>query len=275
MTLSSLLLLILFWSDFAPTPNVFLITAASTIAFQLLFMFFIRKRNSIPAKAGIQKHYRWIPDQVRDALREDIRSPLITALSLTLLLKANAIWIFPLAAFLAMASKFTIRVQDKHIFNPANFGIVACLVALPDLVWVSPGQWGSAVWLGFILLCLGVLVLSKARRGDIAIFFLLSWAALIFGRALWLGDPLTIPFHNMQSGALLIFAFFMISDPKTTPDHWSGRLIFAFVIALIGYILQYEFQVREGIFYALFITCLCTPLLDLMLKDKRYQWGKT
>ena len=46
---------------------------------------------------------------------------------------------------------------------------------------------------------------------------------LLLARAFWLGDPLAIPLHQMQSGSLLIFAFFMISDPRTTPDRgWAA-----------------------------------------------------
>ena len=41
--------------------------------------------------------------------------------------------------------------------------------------------------------------------------------ALVFGRSLWLGEPMSIPLHRLQNGALLLFTFFMISDPRTTP----------------------------------------------------------
>jgi Na+-translocating ferredoxin:NAD+ oxidoreductase RnfD subunit len=171
-----------------------------------------------------------------------------------------------------MATKFLIRWDNKHIFNPANAAIVIGLIILPQSVWVSPGQWGSAIWFGFALVSMAYLVLNKAGRADMALFFLSSWFALIFTRALWLGDPLTIPLHNAQSGALLIFAFFMISDPKSTPDHIGGRAIFAFSTAAIGYVLQYHFQVREGLFFALFAMSMTTPLIDIFLKSKRYQW---
>ena len=108
-----------------------------------------------------------------------------------------------------------------------------------------------------------------------ALCFLWSWIVLLLARALWLGDPLSIPIHNLQSGAILIFAFFMISDPMTTPNHRMGRLIFAFIVALVAYILQYQFQIREAIFYALFLVCMTTPMIDFYLKDKQYQWRKT
>lgn len=248
ITLGTLLILLLAWSDFAPHLNVIALTVSATILTQFLFFKFLK----IPST--------------------DYRSPLITSLSLCLLFKTNLIWVYPLAGAVAMATKFLIRVNKKHIFNPANAAIVLGLIFLPTHVWVSPGQWGSAVWLGFALICLAGLVLSRAGRADMALFFLGSWLFLIFARALWLGDPLTIPFHNAQSGALLIFAFFMISDPMTTPDHRMGRFIFAFATAVVAYIFQYVFQIREAIFYALFIICMGTPLIDYFFKDVRFRW---
>ncbi len=202
----------------------------------------------------------------------DLKSPLITSLSLTLLLKTNFIWIYFLAALLAMASKFLIRIGNKHIFNPANIAIVALLLIAPYYVWISPGQWGSAVWFGFGLMCFAGLVLGHATRIDTALFFLTSYVGLLLGRALWLGDPLDIAMHQMQSGALLIFTFFMITDPKTTPDHRFGRFLFTFAVALIGFSLQFSFQIREGLFYALAIVCIIRPIIDWLLVHERFEW---
>ncbi len=163
--------------------------------------------------------------------RFDPLSPLITSLSLTLLLRSDAIEFAAAAAAIAIGSKFLIRTRSKHIFNPANIALVSLMLA-SDEVWVSSGQWGSAAIGAFALACLGFLVLTRARRAETTIGFLMLYGALLFGRALWLGDPMAIPLHQLQSGALLIFAFFMISDPKTTPDSATGRLLFASLVAV-------------------------------------------
>ena len=69
-------------------------------------------------------------------------------------------------------------------------------------------------------------VLSAAILGSaIGVTYKSFEALLLFGRAYWLGDPLAIPVHQLQNGALLVFAFFMISDPKTTPDTGFGRVL--------------------------------------------------
>nr|NIS09919.1 hypothetical protein [Candidatus Dadabacteria bacterium] len=86
------------------------------------------------------------------------------------------------------------------------------MLVLSDHVWISPGQWGSTAFMGFLIACIGGLVVNRASRSDVTYAFMFFYTALIFGRAIWLGDPLVIPFHQIQNGALLIFTFFMISD---------------------------------------------------------------
>lgn len=197
-------------------------------------------------------------------------SPTITGLSLSILLRSNEPWVYALAAVIAMGSKFVIRINNKHLFNPANLGIV--VPVLLGMAWISPAQWGSATWSAFLFACLGGLVLNRARISDISLAFLGGYLALIFGRALWLGDPLTIPIHQMQSGALLLFAFFMISDPRTAPDHPLSRVVFALLTALLAFTLQYAFYIPEGILYALCFMMWVTPLLDRHFPAPRYRW---
>lgn len=237
VTLSTLLALQLFWADLPPSFLAFIIIISSVLSVQYLFSHFLK-------------------------LPFDFRSPVITGLSLTILFKASFLWIYPLAAIVAIGSKFLIRVKDRHIFNPANIGIVAMLVLLPEYSWISPGQWGSHIWLAALLVCFAFLVLFKVSSRDMAFLFLFFWVGALVLRALWLGDPLSIPLHQLQSGALLIFAFFMISDPKTIPPLFWQRLIFALVVTIVAYILTFEFRIRESLFYALAIVCLITPLIQ-------------
>jgi Na+-transporting NADH:ubiquinone oxidoreductase subunit NqrB len=98
----------------------------------------------------------------------DPRSPLITGLSLSLLLRTEEPWLHAVAAVIAIGSKFVFRVDGKHIWNPAGFAIVLLLLGANG-VWISPGQWGSTVWFATLLCFFAILVLRAARRSDIAI----------------------------------------------------------------------------------------------------------
>src|SRR5215211_1050024 len=119
----------------------------------------------------------------------DLRSPLITGLSLSLLLRADEAWLHALAGVIAIGSKFVLRIDGKHIWNPAGLAIVVLLFTAKSHVWISPGAWGSTVWFAALLAFFVILVLGAARRSDIAIFFFASHAVLLLARALWLGDP--------------------------------------------------------------------------------------
>ena len=204
----------------------------------------------------------------------DPLSPLITSLSLTLLLRTDTILLAVLAATLAIGSKFVLRINGKHIFNPANFALVTLMLA-SDHAWVSSGQWGSAAIGAFVLACLGFLVLTRARRAETTIAFILFYAAFLFGRALWLDDPLSIPVHQLQNGALLIFAFFMISDPKTTPNSAVGRVLYALLVASIAYTIQFVYYQPNGPILALISCAPTVPLIDAWLKGQSYTWKST
>src|SRR5712691_5081357 len=129
--------------------------------------------------------------------RFDAKSALISGLSLCLLLRTPYAAVAAAGAVLAIAGKSVIRVRGKHVFNPTNFALVALL--LTGQAWASPGQWGSAAVLGFFLVCLGGLVVNRAARSDITLAFLLAYGAMVFGRSVWLGEPMAIPLHRLSN----------------------------------------------------------------------------
>lgn len=246
-TLGTLLAVHLLWCDLGAGPVQAAVTIASALLAQLLCV------------------------RLSGAGSFDWRSPLITGLSLSLLLRTHEPLLWIAAAGLAIGSKFLIRLRGKHLFNPATFAIVALLLASRD-VWVSPGQWGSATWLALLLVCCGGLVLQRAERADTALAFLAAYAGLLALRAVSLGDPLAIPLNQLQSGALLLFGFFMITDPRSTPDRRLGRILFAVAVAGLAYWLQFRWQLRPALFFALAALSPLTPLLDLVLPAPRFAW---
>src|SRR5688572_29471596 len=72
----------------------------------------------------------------------DPKSALISGLGLCFLLRTNLPLLAAVTAVIAIGSKFLLRWEGKHVWNPTNFALVAMLI-LSDRVWVSPGQWGS------------------------------------------------------------------------------------------------------------------------------------
>jgi Na+-transporting NADH:ubiquinone oxidoreductase subunit NqrB len=204
----------------------------------------------------------------------DPKSALISGLSLCLLLRAGDPRLAVLAAALAVTSKFLLRWNGKHVFNPTNFAIAALLL-WTDGAWVSPGQWGSAAFFAFLIACAGILVVTRAERADVTAAFLAAWLLLLFGRSLWLGEPMAIPVHRLESGALLLFAFFMISDPRTTPDSRSGRILFAALVAVGAWYIQFRLFRTNGLIWSLAFSSLFVPLIDAVLPGPRHSWKGT
>ncbi|MDU1694329.1 MAG: RnfABCDGE type electron transport complex subunit D, partial [Bradyrhizobium sp.] len=172
---------------------------------------------------------------------------------------------------IAIGSKFVLRVDGKHVFNPAGFAIVVLLFTTRG-VWISPGQWGAEIWFATLAGLFAILVLSASHRVDIAIYFFASHAALLLLRAAWLGDPIAIPLHQLQSGSLLIFTFFMISDPRTTPDSRVGRLLFAVTVAVAAHYLAFVLQMRPALYVALIALSPLTLVLDRLVPAARFSW---
>ena len=200
------------------------------------------------------------------------RSALISGLSLFLLCRTREVGWCLAAALVAIGGKFFLRYQGRHLFNPTNLALMVLLLISEDQVWVSPGQWGNAALLALLLACLAGLVLSRAGRWDIALGFLAFWTLLLVGRSWWLHEPMTIPLHRLQNGALLLFAFFMISDPKTTPDSRVGRLVFAGLVALGGWWWQFLQYGTHGSIWALAVLAPMVPLLNVLFPGPAYRW---
>ena len=205
------------------------------------------------------------------ATRFDPRSALISGLSLCLLLRTDSLPLVAVAAFVTIASKFVLRVRGRHVFNPTNFGLVA-MILVSDRVWASAGQWGTGGFFAFLMACLGGLVAHRAWRSDVAWAFLASHVSFLLGRAAYLGDPLEIPLHSLQSGALLLFTFFMISDPRTTPDARPARVAFGVLVAAGAYYVQFRLFRTNGMLWSLFCLSPLVPLLDRLLPGDRYHW---
>jgi hypothetical protein len=201
-------------------------------------------------------------------------------------------WVFLLAVVVSMASKYLIRWNRQHIFNPSNLGLVGCFVALgpqltepQDLWWIalSPAlvMTYAVIVVGGLLIGarLKLLGLELAFLGGFAASLVLSlglvpdhcmtasWAsAPICGRPLW--EILVI------SPEVLVFAFFMVSDPKTVPTSRVGRVVFGLAVGFLSALLlgptTTEFWTKTAILASLVIACgLRFPLAGF----SRLHWG--
>src|SRR5258705_647473 len=202
-------------------------------------------------------------------------SVLISAMSLCLLLKTNDWYVSLFAAFFTVASKYILRFNKKHILNPSAFGIVATILLTKD-AWLSPGQWGSNAVIFFGVITFGTIVVTRVQKLDISLAFLLTFIGLLYWRQVYvLGWPMDYFIHSVSTGSLLLFTFFMISDPRTSPNHPVARIIWAVLIAAVSfYLATFKWRYNTTI-WVLVATAPLVPLLDKIFKAKIFEWTST
>ena len=211
-----------------------------------------------------------------------LKSAMISSLSLCLMLRTNEPMVMMLAGILSISSKFIFRFNTsnpnqkstarKHFFNPTNFGIITTIF-LTQAAWISPGQWGNDGLLVFSIGILGLIVLLKVKRLDTAFAFFITFCLLQLVRSVFvLGWSFDVFLHHFTSGTLLLFTFFMITDPVSTPSHKHARIIWAILVALVAFYLStYEF-VNGAPLYALFLVSPLTLLFDKLFIHSKFSW---
>jgi Na+-transporting NADH:ubiquinone oxidoreductase subunit NqrB len=248
--LSLFLILGISTRDWTLHPEIIGVAIASCIITQITLSFITKPQHQIPS----------------------IRSPLITSLGLSLLLRVDHWPTMALAGCAAIVSKFLFKSGEKHFFNPANFGIIAVLTLTND-AWVSPGQWGQEWWYALLFAGTGGMILQRVGRWDTTAAFLGAYSLLEAIRNLYLGWTWDVYFHHLTSGSLLLFALFMVTDPRSIPNAPISRIIWAISIALLTFILRNYFFLPTAVFWALFILAPLTILLDKYWITPRFSWA--
>ena len=189
----------------------------------------------------------------------------------------HGIWIFLGVVAVGMASKYLIRWRGRHIFNPSNLGLVLALVTLgpqytevQDLWWIPMGPWmlvtyavliGGGLWIGWELKLLGLefgFMIAFAAFVALALApvpdhcMVASWRATpICGKDLWQ--------VLVTSPEVVVFALFMIPDPRTVPDGQVARVAFGVIVALLSVLLlgpsNLEFWTKTAILSSLLFAC--------------------
>jgi Na+-transporting NADH:ubiquinone oxidoreductase subunit NqrB len=276
--LSLFLLLGLATRDWTLQPMVILVAIATCLLTQWLMVTIIQWQTSLTWPSQLFGNATAIDRDEGAAIARppydvlaSLPSALITALGLSLLLRVDHYGTMVLASGVAIASKFLLKINGKHLFNPANFGVVMALTLTQD-AWVSPGQWGESGWYALLFLAAGGIVLNRVGRWDTTVTFLGTYAGLEALRNFWLGWTWDVWAHRLMSGSLLLFALFMITDPRTIPNARVGRMIWAIAIACLTFILRNQFFMSTAVFWALFMLAPFSLLLDVIFAAPRFVW---
>ena len=198
-------------------------------------------------------------------------------------------YVFATVAGLALLSKYVIRYRGNHIFNPSNIGLVVAFLVL-GMTRVEPLDfWWGPIDLGLVaayavILIGGTLITRRLKLLALAATF---WVALAAGLGLlaasghcmtanWAFAPVCgVDYWRVivASPEVLIFLFFMITDPKTVPAGQVGRVAFGLLVAVACVLLMApqtdEWWTKVGLLSGLVVVCAVRPLLDRAVPEPR------
>jgi len=199
----------------------------------------------------------------------------------------HAWYVFAGVAGFSLLTKYVIRFRGTHVFNPSNIGLVVVFIALGstqveplDFWWAPLNGWMVAAYA--VILVGGLLITRRLRLLAAAATF---WIALAVGVAVlaisghcmtarWAFAPVCgFDFWRVivASPELMIFLFFMLTDPKTVPAGRVGRVMFGLCVAMVSTLLMApqtdEFGTKVALLASLVIVCAVRPVLERLAPE--------
>ena len=198
----------------------------------------------------------------------NLSSAYISGISVGILIRSPAFWPYALCSVISIMSKYVLRVNGRHLWNPSNFGICVLLFLAPETVAALTIQWGNFIWPLLVIWILGSVIIWRAKRIHISATYVLSFFLFAFVRSWITGDhwlsevsPITGPMYQL-------FVFFMITDPKTTVRSKKWQCIVVFIVAFVEMLLRLNHVVYAPL-YALFLVGPAAMLSDIWLESRK------
>ena len=209
-------------------------------------------------------HY-WLKKYPKATAFDRTLSAVSEAAGLLLLVRSTLWYYYAVASIIAVVSKYVFTRHDGvHVFNPTNFAIILGLALFPlNSFELNPDEYSVHTYAILHVLTFGVLAIAFGGTYFVTIGYFVAilagaWAAPWFGWTGWVG--VLYP----EIGAFgVIFAFLMITDPRTTPTRHSYRFLFGLAVG-VGVLVLRSLQVCYPNFLALFAVTLTTFALSFV-----------
>ena len=193
-----------------------------------------------------------------------LASAYVSGISVGILVRSPAFWPYALCSAISITSKYVLRVRERHLWNPTNFGVVMMLVLAPDAVAGLSVQWGNNLLPMVFVWAFGSVILWMVDRLNITVTYVLSFLFFAVLRAWITGHTMISEIAPITGPMYQLFIFFMITDPKTTVGpKWAQNLVAVLIAAL-----EMVFRLMEFVyapFYALFIIGPIANVIEIWL----------
>ena len=195
-------------------------------------------------------------------------SAYITGISVGILVRSPFLWPYALGSLISIASKYVLRLNGRHLWNPSNLGVSALLFLAPSTVTLLSIQWGNNIWPMVVIWTLGAVIVWRVGRLHISATYVASFLFFSFVRSAITGNPWLADVSPITGPMYQLFIFFMVTDPKTTVRPRWGQVLVVFVVALVEMLLRLQ-EVVYAPFYALFMVGPSALIIEAILDRRR------
>ena len=195
-------------------------------------------------------------------------SAYITGISVGILVRSPFLWPYALASLISIVTKYVLRYDGRHLWNPSNFGVCAVLFLAPETVSLLSIQWGNAIWPMLVIWTLGFFIVWRVGRLHISATYVVAFFAFALLRSAITGNPWQATLAPITGPMYQLFIFFMVTDPKTTVTPRWGQVVVVIAVAFVEMLLRLA-EVVYAPFYALFIVGPIGILVEIWWRRRR------
>jgi hypothetical protein len=197
-----------------------------------------------------------------------LASAYISGISVGILVRSPAFWPYAVCAIVSIMSKYVLRVNGRHIWNPSNFSISVLLFLAPETVAALSIQWGNYLLPMLVIWILGSIIIARLHRFHITGTYVACFIVFAFLRSYITGSPWQSEIAPLTGPMYQLFIFFMITDPKTTVKSKFWQCIVVALVAFVEMILRLSHVVYAP-FYALFLVGPVALLVEMWFDSRR------
>lgn len=205
-----------------------------------------------------------------------IASAYITGISVGILVRSPDLWPYALCAAISITSKYVLRVKDRHIWNPSNFGICAMLFLASYTVASLSIQWSNSAWALLLIWVLGCVIIARLHRLHITLTYVASFVLFTLLRTAVTHDGFLAELAPITGPMYQLYIFFMITDPKTTVHGKRAQMLVVFLIAAVECALRLTAKLPgmhlfavDAPYFALFIVGPIANLIDIQRMEQK------
>jgi enediyne biosynthesis protein E5 len=196
-------------------------------------------------------------------------SAYISGISVGILIRSPFLWPYFLCSLISIVSKYVLRLNGRHLWNPSNFGVAIVLFLAPDTTTLLSIQWGNVIAPMVVIWILGSVIAWRVGRFHISATYVASFLGFSFVRSAVSGTPWLASVAPITGPMYQLFIFFMVTDPKTTVRSKWGQCLVVFLVAFVEMLLRLR-EVIYAPFYALFLVGPIALLVEDWLQTRRH-----